>query len=341
MRLRCGVFAVVLPLLSLAGPTLSAQGQKPLVNSDVIAMVKGDLPESTIVNSIQSSDQAFDLSPTALLALHSAGVSEKILDAMIASTKPHAPTSTASHGARSSRKSTRAATVSRRQPSVTLVGPDTRTTLALEKTTLAQTQTKPISLAALATDKVVDEAVKTGVNAARRAGGRVGGSAAGGAAKTAAQMLQGKESKTMTFVWMLNKRAEPAAIESETPAFDVALNQTIGLRAADYAPAIIKLTPTLSGTLLVGATQGKIGAPSSRESDWPLYSTFVEDRVNATVSADADGRWTVTVASALPPGDYAVVLRPLDKDKRFAGADVARNQGDGLAFSAVWPFSIH
>jgi hypothetical protein len=42
----------------------------------------------------------------------------------------------------------------------------------------------------------------------------------------------------------------------------------------------------------------------------------------------------------LMPGEYAVVLRPVSKSKRFSGGDVARGQGDGLMFDSAWSFEV-
>ena len=61
-----------------------ADQKPPLTNSDVVKMVKAGVPDAAIVSSIQSSPRKFDLSPDALLALHRAGVSQKILDVMMA-----------------------------------------------------------------------------------------------------------------------------------------------------------------------------------------------------------------------------------------------------------------
>ena len=61
-----------------------AQSQKPLTNADVLRMVKAGVPESAIISSIQSTNCNFDLSPDALVVLHRAGVSQKILEVMMA-----------------------------------------------------------------------------------------------------------------------------------------------------------------------------------------------------------------------------------------------------------------
>jgi len=52
------------------------------------------------------------------------------------------------------------------------------------------------------------------------------------------------------------------------------------------------------------------------------------------------GKYKVSPASELFPGEYAIVLRPVSKFKSFSGGDVARAQGDGFMFDAVWTFQI-
>lgn len=64
--------------------TQDSNHQSPLTNGDVIKMVKGGVPESAILSSMQSSPDKFDLSPAALIGLRKAGVSQKIVDAMTA-----------------------------------------------------------------------------------------------------------------------------------------------------------------------------------------------------------------------------------------------------------------
>lgn len=76
------VIAVLLTLVS----TLSLAQQKaaPLTNDDILQMTKGGLQESTIISAIQVGETNFDLSVQNLLALRQAGVSDKVLDAMLA-----------------------------------------------------------------------------------------------------------------------------------------------------------------------------------------------------------------------------------------------------------------
>ncbi len=57
-------------------------GAPTLTNADVIGLLKGGVPESAIVNQINSSNKKFDFSPLGCQALAQAKVSPKIIDAM-------------------------------------------------------------------------------------------------------------------------------------------------------------------------------------------------------------------------------------------------------------------
>lgn len=63
-------------LVSLAAcySALFAADKKPLTNSDVVKMVKAELPESTIIMAIQANPREFDFSVDALIELKSNGV---------------------------------------------------------------------------------------------------------------------------------------------------------------------------------------------------------------------------------------------------------------------------
>jgi hypothetical protein len=74
------VFATIL----LAVAALTAQQKNPLTNADVIKMVKAGMAENTIAAAIAGSDTQFDLSSTGLQTLSQAGVSSKVIRAMLA-----------------------------------------------------------------------------------------------------------------------------------------------------------------------------------------------------------------------------------------------------------------
>ncbi len=71
-------------LLLSATILIAQQNNSPLTNSDVVKMVKAGTPDATIVNAISTRDTQFDLSATGLQALSQAGVSSKVVRAMLA-----------------------------------------------------------------------------------------------------------------------------------------------------------------------------------------------------------------------------------------------------------------
>ena len=73
---------VVVVLLTL--PVLTAQQKGPLTNADVIKMVKAGMAEPSIVAAIAGTDTQFDLTSTGLQSLSQAGVSSKVIRAMLA-----------------------------------------------------------------------------------------------------------------------------------------------------------------------------------------------------------------------------------------------------------------
>jgi len=73
-----------------------------------------------------------------------------------------------------------------------------------------------------------------------------------------------------------------------TPAFSVEFARTPGVSAADYEPAIVRLTPAQNTCRIVGATEGKEDARSSPAADWQVYSKFLEERFSALAKESAN-----------------------------------------------------
>ena len=57
--------------------------KKTLTNPDVVRLLKGGVPEDTVVLMIQNSPARYDTTPDAVLELTKAGVTGKVLDAMV------------------------------------------------------------------------------------------------------------------------------------------------------------------------------------------------------------------------------------------------------------------
>ena len=327
-------------MIVLIVPALfSQQAQRLLNNADIINMVKTKLPESVVVQAIQSNLGKYDTSTNALISLHKAGLTENELNAMIAAS------SKGSGAVPSSSAQTSTPSVPKgRMPTLTVTAGGTTQELHLEKTQLAETKTKPSSMKSLASDSVVTQAMQTGVNeAAMSAAMHMNSGIGGGSVLQAGSIFSGvmaHRQPKMTYVWGVAGPASANVLQSASPGFNIDFSRVVGVTPDDYAPAIVKLTPAQNTCRIIGATQGKADARSSPAADWQIYSNFLEERVNSQIQKLAPGKYKICPASELAAGEYGVVLRPVSKAKNFSGGDVARGQGDGLMFDAVWTFQI-
>jgi hypothetical protein len=74
----------VFAAMALSVAALGAPQKNSLSNADVVKMVKAGLAETTIVAAIAANDTQFDLSSSGLQSLNQAGVSSRIIRAMLA-----------------------------------------------------------------------------------------------------------------------------------------------------------------------------------------------------------------------------------------------------------------
>lgn len=319
-----------------------------ITNIDVIKMTKAGLAESTIITTIQSRKSKFDVSPDALIGLHQAGVTQAEMDAMIAASGGSVPTTatplpsatpSAPDLAPSQGTSGRS-----RLPVVSVMQNGSPLELPLERTQLAQTKTKPTSMKSLASDSVVMQALTAEVGTATNvAASRVSSTFGSSTMQQGGTILSGLMSRrkpAMTFVWGIPSPSSTNILQTSTPTFAVNDSNVTGVNSDDFEPAIVKLTPAQNSCRIVGATEGKEDASSNPAADWQIYSSFLEERVAVKLQKTAKGRYQIAPASSLMPGEYAVVLRPVSKSKRFSGGDVARGQGDGLMFDSAWSFEV-
>ncbi len=299
-------------------------------------MVKGGLPESVVVSAIQSSPAKYDISPDALIALQKDGVTAKEMDAIIAESKK-----TPAAGATSAAPAVSEKT---HMPRVTVSQGKTSEPVALEKTELAQTKTKPSSMTSLAGDSTLNQAMRTGIDtAAWNTATHVNSGVASSSVYEGGSVLSSvmaRRKPMMTYVWGVPNIASKTVLQTTSPSFTVDYANVMGANPDDFAPTIVKLTPAQNSFRIVGATQGKEDATSNSTADWEIYSSFLEDRVPVNAQKLNTGSYKLTATSPLAPGEYAVVLRPVSKSKKFSGGDVARGQGDGLMFDSAFSFKI-
>jgi hypothetical protein len=74
----------LLCVLFLACCSISSIAQQSLTNDDIVQLVKGGIPESVILNAMASQMTKFDVSAQALVALKRDGVSERLIQWMLA-----------------------------------------------------------------------------------------------------------------------------------------------------------------------------------------------------------------------------------------------------------------
>lgn len=337
-------FVVVLAIeVGICAVAVAQKSGKPLTNDDVIAMVKKKLPESVIVSAIQAGPGKFDTSPNELIRLNTAGVTEKELNAILATagsgTPKPASATTASPGSDAD-----ASMPKSRMPHASVTQGMSSQELKLEKTQLAETKTKPSSMKSLAGDSAVTQAMHAGVNTATygmasHMNSGIGSSTVQEAGSIFSSVMSHR-TPTVTYVWGVPNAASGNVLRSSKPTFTVDFSRTPGINGDDYEPAIVKLTPAQNTCRIIGATQGKADVRSSPAADWQIYSHFLEERVAATPQKLGPGKYKIAANTELMPGEYGLVLRPVSKDKKFSGGDVARAQGDGLMFDTIWTFQV-
>ena len=323
---------------------LSAQAPKSMTNDDVIAMVRKKLPESVVLAAIQAGPAKFNTSPNELIRLNAAGVTEKELNAMLTASSKGESASPESSSVKSDVRAAEMPASKSRMPRVVVSQGNSSQELKLEKTQLAETKTKPSSMKALAADSAVTQAMQTGVStAAYTAAAHMNSGIGGSAVQQAGGIFSGVMSHrtpTVTYVWGVPNPASGNVLQTSKPVFTLDFSRVIGVNPDDYEPAIVKLTPAQNTCRIVGATQGKEDVLSTPAADWQMYSHFLEERVVSAPEKLGPGKYKIAAKSELVPGEYGIVLRPLSKEKKFSGGDVARAQGDGLMFDAIWTFQI-
>ena len=83
-RMRVALVLVLVAAVSLSLPGATSLAQEVLTNDSVIQMVRAGLPEAVVIAKIKSTATKFDLKTDSLVSLKKAGVSDKVLEAMVA-----------------------------------------------------------------------------------------------------------------------------------------------------------------------------------------------------------------------------------------------------------------
>jgi hypothetical protein len=243
------------------------------------------------------------------------------------------------------------------QPSVMMVRGEQKQSLVVSHTQIVPTNSKASSLDGLASDgalttnlsSIAQSLLSNGMM--KPGAGGVGSMAMManpiiGPAMIATSLLakhkanSNANSGNVTDVWAIPGPKSDTFTHNSQPAFEVSFDGIPGITVDDYEPVLIRLQPSPSNFRLVGATAVKPSEMQSSEANWDLYASFVEQRVPTQATKVASGRYQLQASGGLTPGEYGVVLRPVNKAKKFSGSNVSQNVGDGLVFNCVWSFEV-
>jgi hypothetical protein len=235
-------------------------------------------------------------------------------------------------------------------PVVAFVDGSSRKQLTAEHTFVAQAKSKANSLKTIAVDSAAKSAFQAGVNqvwystithlGTGFAGEMASDAMTQSSSDITSAFLAHHFKPTEKYIWALSGLNSPVVASSNKPSFDLNYAGLPGINPDEFEAAIVKLEPSNNAWRLVGATDAKSDTVLNVVPQWEVYSSFIEDRITTSVNRITTGHSQISPTSTLAPGEYAVVLRPISKNKKFSGAEVAQNQGTGMLFNSAWSFTV-
>ena len=145
-------------------------------------------------------------------------------------------------------------------------------------------------------------------------------------------------STPITYVWTIDAGSD-WPVEGRRPMFAVQFKDIPGVSPDDLIPVIVRLSPTASNGRFVGATRGRADEAARPGAEWDLTRDWKQDVVRSVVETVGRGAAKIQPAADLPPGEYAVVLRLLER-KKLPGSTVLSQSGEGRLFGTAWAFSV-
>jgi hypothetical protein len=324
-------------------------------NDDIHAMRVAEFSDSTIISVIGANQVQFDVSPRALVALKSAGVSEEVIEAMIAAeeerrsaAEPELAATAETQASLEYEKLTQmieqlaakqeAAAAAQREPEapasradpaprVWLVGPSDRAAIA---PTIAQ-------VALAGGGRRSNERMKSLQGLAGQALA-FANPAVSGIATTLGSLFRPDEERTA--VWALAATSSSRVLDFN-PVFEIDFAHIPGVDPDRYQPAIVQLVATTDNYRLVAAAEME-GASAGGLPSGPI----IEESVATDSTRLGRGQYRVTPRGMLGPGEFALVLRPIPETKRARRRNAEASLGELLGGSTsqilylTWEFSI-
>ncbi len=325
-------------------------------NADVQAMVEAQFADSTILAVIKANQVRFDLSPRALVALKGVGVSEPVIEAMIAAEAakqaPPEPEPTDAQIAETqasleyarlsamieelAEKQESAAKAQRSpEPPASRADPSPRVWLVqhTDRAPVAPT----IAQVAFTDGNRRGERMKNLQGLAGQALA-FASPAVSGIATTLGGLFRPDEEHTA--VWAL-AAPQSARVLDVAPVFEIDYAHIPGVDPDRYQPAIVQLVPTNDNYRLVAAAETEDASTGALPR-----GPIIEEGVATESTQLARGRYRVAPKTALGPGEYALVLRPIAEARRERRRSSEASLGEMLGGSTsqilylTWDFSV-
>lgn len=351
---------LVLPTGAEAEPESPAAPPLPGIgNDEVREMVAAQFSDSTIIAVIAANETRFDVSPRALVALKTAGVSERVIEAMleaVAAKRDTPPEETAED----------AAAAQAAQEYAKLAEMVERLAAQQEAAAAAQEAARRVAEPAPRADPtprawLLGPADRTPVaptiaHVGFAGGGKRGGDrfrtlqglagqalafanpAVSGIATTLGGLFRPDEERTA--VWALTGPSSARVLAADT-TFEIDYAQVPGVDPDRYRPAVVQLVPTNDNYRLVAAaeTEGPNAAALPT-------GEIIEELVDTELTRIGRGHYRVAPRSRLHPGEYALVLRPVQESGRQRRRNKEASLGELLGGATTqilyltWDFSV-
>ena len=344
----------VSPVEPAASPEPVAGG---IGNADVQSMVEAAFSDSTIISVIGANEVQFDLSPRALVALKTTGVSEQVIEAMIAAEADKAgaadpePTRAELAETQASLEYARLtqmieqlaakqeeAEKARRTPEP----PASRADPAPRVSLINQTERVAIAptIAQVAFAGGGSRRGERMKNLQGLAGQALAfaNPAVSGIATTLGSLFRPDEERTA--VWALAATQSSRVLDVQ-PVFEIDFAHIPGVDPDRYQPEIVQLVATKDNYRLVAAAETD-GANTGALPRGPI----IEENVATESTRLGRGQYRVAPKMLLGAGEYALVLRPIAETRRSRRRDSEASLGELLGGSTsqilylTWDFSI-
>ncbi|MFI5178037.1 MAG: SH3 domain-containing protein [Vicinamibacterales bacterium] len=147
------------------------------------------------------------------------------------------------------------------------------------------------------------------------------------------------DKNVQAWAWIVPGGAADRVLEDRRPTFAIVFKDVPGVSPDDLTPLLVRLTSVPSGGRLIAASRGSADLQSRTAADWDPGKDLKQDVVKSDVQIAERGAARLQPAGDLPPGQYAIVLRPTSK-KKLAGATVLSSSGEGRVLALAWDFAV-